>query len=107
MRSLLLSLAAGAAALALLAAPPAANAQMRRLPMGPRFTFNGATHTVPFPSTVFVPPRINATTVQSNWNYWANGGYPNIAAAANYRLVRAELALANRYAVYGSLYNPY
>ena len=99
MRSLLMSLATGAA---LLAVPPAANAQMRALSMGPRVTFNGATHTLPFPSRVFVPPTINSTTVQSNWNHWANGGYPNIAAAANYRL-----ALANRNAVYGSLYNPY
>ena len=48
---------------------------------------------------VFVPPTINSTTVQSNWNHWQNGGYPNIVAAANYRL-----ALAN--GLYGNLYNP-
>src|SRR5262249_4748542 len=48
---------------------------------------------------VFVPPTINSSTVQSNWNYWANGGYPNIVAQRAY-----TLALAN--AVFGNLYNP-
>jgi plastocyanin len=106
-RSLYLSLAAGVACLALLAVPPAARAQMRALPMGPRFTFNGATHTVPFSSRGFVPPRISATTVQSNWNYWANGGYPNIVAARGYNLARHDIASTNRYALYSSLYKSY
>src|SRR5947209_295987 len=107
MRSLHRSLAAGLAALALLAVPAAAHAQIRVLPTAPHFNANGATHTVPFPSRVFVPPFINSTTVQSNWNHWAYGGYPNIVAAANTRLALHELALANRYAMYATLYNPY
>jgi hypothetical protein len=50
-------------------------------------------------SPVFVPPQINQSTVQSNWNHWSNGGYPNVIAAKAY-----NLALAN--AVFGNLYNP-
>jgi hypothetical protein len=57
----------------------------------------------PAPAQVFVPPRNAGTTVQSNWNYWVNGGYPNPYNAAMYNL-------ASRYAVaaglYGNLYNP-
>jgi plastocyanin len=105
MHSLLLSLAAGAATLALLAAPPAANAQMRALPMSPRVTFNGATHTRPFPSTVFVPPRINASTIQSNFNHWAFGGYPNLASASLFNTSLAYRRFYNPYAAYA--YNPY
>jgi hypothetical protein len=44
-------------------------------------------------------PTAPGTTIQSNWNYWAYGGYPNIAAARAY-----NLALAN--GLSGNLYNP-
>jgi plastocyanin len=66
--------------------PAVARAQMRTLPMSPHATFRGATHAVPFPSNMFVPPRIN----------------PVLNRAALHDLVRA-----NRYAMYATLHNPY
>src|SRR5262245_38162725 len=53
----------------------------------------------PAPAQVFVPPRNAGTSVQSNWNYWVNGGYPNPTNAALYRYTLAT-------GLYGNLYNP-
>src|SRR5438477_12964888 len=97
MRSLYLSFVLGVASLAWwLAAPSAADAQVRTVPVTPvvpRVNF-GTLRTNPFPGAGGgpLPPRIIPSTIQTNLNYWAYGTYPN---------------LVNPYAAFYSAYNPY
>jgi hypothetical protein len=62
--------------------------------------------------TPYVPPRIVPTTVQTNPNYWVNGGYPNLqpfygyGGAYNFNYIPPVVApIYNPYPAYNPMYN--